>query len=63
MLDDQKCMLILIQDGHQLERGESSPNIHLGEIAVKATEDAGIVASYEADPVTLQFKVAIQGID
>jgi hypothetical protein len=40
MLHDQEAVVVLIQDGHELEDGENAAHIQGGEVAIKPTEDA-----------------------
>ena len=63
MLHDQKAMVILLQDGHELEDREGPADLQLGDFAVQPAEDAGVVARDVEDLVSLQVKVAVQGID
>jgi len=37
-------MSVPFQDGHELERGESSAHIHVGDIPVQLAEDARVVS-------------------
>jgi len=47
MLHDQEAVVVLFQDGHELEGGKGAANLQPREIAVQAAEDAGVVASDE----------------
>ena len=62
MLDDQEAVMVLLQNGHELEAGESPPYIQLGDIAVQAAEDARVVSANEEDFVALKVEVAVDGI-
>jgi len=62
MLHDQEGVVILLQYGHKLEAGESSAHIQLGDVAIQAAEDAGVVAANEEDFVPLQVEVTVDGI-
>ena len=61
MLHDQEAVVVLLQDGHELEDGEGAAHFQLREVAVQPAEDAGVVAADEEDLVALQFQVAVQG--
>lgn len=63
MLNDQKTMVVLLQDGHQLEYSEGPADLQLGDFAVQPTEDARVVARDVEDLVSLQVKVTVQGLD
>ena len=54
-------MLLLLQDGHELEDDEGAAHFQLCEVAVQPAEDAGVVAADEEDLVALQFQVAALG--
>lgn len=54
MLNDQKTMVVLLQDGHQLEYSEGPADLQLGDFAVQPTEDARVVARDVEDLVSLQ---------
>ena len=54
--------MVLVKDGHKLEAGESPPYIQLGDIAVQAAQDSGIVAANEEDFVPLQVEVTVDSI-
>ena len=62
MLHDQEAVVVLFQDGHELERGEGPAHIQLVNVAVQAAEDAGVVAADEEDLVALQFQVAVESV-
>ena len=62
MLHDQEAVVILLQDGHELEAGESPAHIQFGDIAIQAAQDTGVVAANEEDFVPLQVEVAVDGI-
>ncbi len=59
VLHDEEAVVVLLQYGHELEGGEGSPHVQLGDVPVQPAEDAGVVASDEEDLVTLQFRVAV----
>lgn len=59
MLHDQKAVVVLLQYGHELEGGEGSAHVQLGDVPVKPAEDAGVVAADEEDLIALQFGVAV----
>jgi len=58
MLHDQEAVVVLLQDGHELEDGEGAAHFQLREVAV---QPAGAAAADEEDLVALQFQVAIEG--
>ena len=62
MLHDQEAVVVLLQDGHQLEGGEGPAHIQLGDVPVQAAEDAGVVAADEEDLIALQFRVAVDSL-
>jgi len=45
VLHDQEAVVVLLQDGHELERGEGPVDLQLGKVAIQAAEDAGVVAA------------------
>ena len=61
MLHDQEAVVVLLQDGHELEDGKGAAHFQLREVAVQPAEDAGVVAADEEDLVALQFQVAVEG--
>jgi len=61
VLHDQKAVVVLLQYGHELEGGEGSAHVQLGDIPVQPAEDAGVVAADEEDLIALQFRVAVDG--
>ena len=61
MLHDQEAVVVLLQDGHELEEGDGAAHFQFREVAVQSAEDAGVVATDEEDLVALQFQVAVQG--
>jgi hypothetical protein len=61
MLHDQEAVVVLLQDGHELEDGKSAAHFQFCEVAVQPVEDAGVVAADEEDLVALQFQVAALG--
>ena len=63
MLHDQEAMVVLLQDGHELEGCEGAPDFQLGEFTIQSTEDARVVAADVENLVTLQIEVAVQRAD
>ena len=63
MLHDQEAVVVLLQDGHELEGCKGAADLQLCEVAIQPTEDAGVVAADVEDLVALQFEVAVQGFD
>ncbi len=63
MLNDQKAMVVLLQDGHELEDCEGPTDLQLCDFAVQPAEDTGVVARDVEDLVSLQVKVTVQGLD
>jgi len=63
VLHDQEAVVVLLQYGHELERGEGPAHVQLGDVPVQAAENAGVVAADEEDFVALQIKAFIEGID
>jgi hypothetical protein len=61
VLQYQEAVMVLFQNGHELEGRESPTYIQLSDIAVQAAEDAGIVAAYEEDFLALKVEVAVDG--
>ncbi len=55
MLHDQEAMVVLLQDGHELEGRKGPPDLQLGEPAIQPTEDARVVAADIKDLVALQI--------
>jgi hypothetical protein len=60
MLHDQEAVVVLLQDGHELEDCEGAAHIQLREVTIQPAEDAGVVATDKEDLVALQFQVAIE---
>lgn len=58
VLHDQEAVVVLLQDGHELEDGEGAAHIQLRKVAV---QPAGAAATDEEDLIALQFQVAIEG--
>jgi hypothetical protein len=61
VLHDQEAVVVLLQDGHELEGGKGAAHIQFREVAVQSAEDAGVVAADEEDLVVLQALVAVEG--
>ena len=61
VLHGQEAVVVLLQNGHELEEGVGPANVQLGDIPVQAAEDAGLVAADEEDLIALQFRVAVDG--
>ena len=56
MLHDQEAVVVLLQDGHELEDCKGAAHFQGGEVAVQPAEDARVVAADEEDLVALQFR-------
>ena len=56
-------MLLLLQDGHELEDGKGSADLQLCDVSIEPAEDAGVVARDVEDLVSLQVKMTVQGFD
>ena len=63
MLHDQEAVVILFQDGHELEGRKGPSDLQIGEVAIQTAEDARVVATDVEDLVTLQFQVAVKSVD
>ena len=63
MFHDQEAVVILLQNGHELEDGESAADLQLCEVTIQLAEDAGVVARDVEDLVSLQVKMTVQGFD
>ena len=61
MLHDQEAVVVLLQNGHELEDCEGAAHIQFREVAVQPAEDAGVVAADEEGLAALQFQVAVDG--
>jgi hypothetical protein len=61
MLYYQEAVVVLLQDGHELEDGEGAAYFQFRDVSVQSAEDAGVVTADEEDLVALQFQVAVQG--
>lgn len=59
MLHDRETVVVLLQDGHELEDCEGAAHFHHCEFAV---QPVGSAATDEEDLVALQFQVAVEGI-
>ncbi|MEI6104186.1 MAG: hypothetical protein WCP70_09600 [Methanothrix sp.] len=42
MLHDQEAVVVLLQDGHELEDSKGAAHFQLCEVAVQPAEDAGV---------------------
>jgi len=56
-------MLVLLQDGHELENGEGPPYFQSGKPVVHAAEDTRIVPADIQDFESLQVEVAVKSLD
>ena len=63
VLYDQDAVVVLFQDGHELEDCKGAANLQLGDVSVEPAEDARVVTADEEDLVSLQVKMAVQGFD
>jgi hypothetical protein len=63
MLYDQKAMMVFLQDGHKLEGCECSADVQVSEIAIQASEDAGMIAADVEDFVALQVETIVESFD
>jgi len=54
-------VVVLLQDGPELEGGEGPPHYQIDRAAIQPTEDAGADAGDKEDPELLQVGVAVQG--
>lgn len=61
VLHDQEAVVVRLQYDHELKGGEGPAHIPLGDIAVKAAEDAGVVAADKEDFEALQVEMAVDG--
>jgi len=57
MLHDQEAVVVLLQDGHELEDGEGVAHFQRSVVAIQST---GAAAADEVDLVALQFQGAIE---
>ena len=55
-------MVVLLQNGHELEGCEGPAHIQLGDVPVQSAEDAEVVAADEEDLIALQFRVVGDGL-
>ena len=53
VLHDQEAVMVLLQNGHELEEGVGPADLQLGEVAIQAAENAGVVATDKKDLVAL----------
>jgi hypothetical protein len=60
MLHYQEGVVILLQDGSELDGGEGPPHVQLHGAAVQPSEDARADAGDKEDPGLLQVGVAVQ---
>jgi hypothetical protein len=56
-------MVVLLQDGHELDGGEGPADLQLGEVPIQLAEDARVIAADVEDLVALQALVAVQCSD
>ncbi len=63
MLDNDKGMTCLFEDGHQLECCKCPADLQICELAVELAEDAGVVAADVEDLEPLEVEVLVQGLD
>ena len=61
MLHYQEGVVVLLQDGPELDGGEGPPGYQLYRAAVQPAEDARADAGDKEDPVLLQVGVAVKG--
>ena len=61
MLHYQERVVVLLQDGPELDGGEGPPHAQLDRAAVQSAEDAGANAGDKEDPELLQVGVAVKG--
>jgi len=47
VLHDQEDVVVLLQDGHELEEGVGAAHFQFREVAVQPIDDAGVVAADE----------------
>jgi len=62
VLHDEEAVVVLLQNGHELEEGVGPAYIQLGYVAIQPAEDARVVAADEEDLGALQFRVAVDGL-
>jgi len=62
VLHYQEGVVILLQDGHDLERGEASSHLQLRKRAMELAQDAGEITRYVEDLESLQVWVAIEHV-
>lgn len=63
MLYEDQGVVVLLQDGHELEDCEAPANLQGLEPAVQPRKNGGVVASHIEDAEALQVQVAVQGLD
>ncbi len=63
MLDNDKGMTCLFEDGHQLECCKCPADLQICELAVELAEDAGVVATNIENLEALQVEVLVQCLD
>ena len=61
VLHYQEGVVVLLQDGPELDGGEGPPHAQLDRAAIQPAEDARADASDKEDPELLQVWVAVQG--
>ena len=57
VLHDEEAVVVLLQDGHELEDGKCAAHIHFSDVTIQSAEDAGVVSAGEEDLVALQVEV------
>jgi len=61
MFHHQEWVVVLLQDGPELDRGEGPPHYQLDRAAVQSAEDARADAYDKEDPELLEVGVAVKG--
>ena len=61
MLHYQEGVVVLLQDGPDLNRGEGPPHYQLDRAAIQPAEDARADAGDKENPELLQGRVAVEG--
>jgi hypothetical protein len=55
-------MVVLLQDGPELDGGEGPSHYQLDRAAIQPAEDAGADATDKEDPESLHLRVAVEGL-